>query len=94
LLSGPNPEVLVAASGGEYAPDMDDDATPFAHIPEPGVVYERPNPYTPEGEIAFFGALARGAAGTSRGHRVARIVAVLLILGVFLFGLLTMFIAD
>ena len=76
-----------------YAPDVDEEESPFARIPEPGVVYERPSPYTPEGEIAFYGAIARNASGVGapRWRRIAVTILLLLILGISVLGIVTVY---
>jgi hypothetical protein len=79
-----------------YAPDMDEEDSPFAHIPEPGVVYEQPSRFTLEGEIALYGDIARNAAGVGapRWRRVAVAVLLLLILGISVLGIVTMYFGD
>jgi len=50
-------------------------------------------PTTPEGEIAFYGAMARGASGP-RGRRVLGIVVLLLVLGFGLLGVISVFFSN
>jgi hypothetical protein len=69
---------------------MDENETPFARIPPPGI-QDRPSPYTPQGEIAFYGAVAQGLRTRST---LLRIVVVLFVVGFFALSLAAVFISD